>query len=202
MKPSPAESTRPLVAGTICPAILTGMLIGHAWPLWTGRTIVLRAQPVDPRDLFRGEFVRLDTPLTNVVTGVDGCPPAGALVLPIVGDWPVGDLVGQVVYVQLEARGDLSAPGKPAEYSGISISARPVDGALNLRGRVTSRAWSHRNHLTITYGLDAFFMQEGTARSVEDAMRAGKRVQMEVAIGSSGRARIRNLIVEGAPLPR
>ncbi|HEV3486634.1 MAG TPA: GDYXXLXY domain-containing protein [Vicinamibacterales bacterium] len=57
-------------------------------------------------------------------------------------------------------------------------------------------------HLRISYGLDAFYMQEGTARAVEDAMPAGRPVQVDVAIAASGRARIRNLIVDGKPLPR
>jgi uncharacterized membrane-anchored protein len=76
---------------------------------------------------------------------------------------------------------------------------------MNLRGRIrsaTKTASDAPTTLRMDYGLDAFFMQEGTARPVEDAMRSGRPVQMEVAIASSGRARIRNLIVDGTPLPR
>ena len=56
--------------------------------------------------------------------------------------------------------------------------------------------------MVVNYGLDAFFMQEGTARPIEDAIRAGRNVQMDVAIAASGRARIRNLVVEGQEVGR
>jgi uncharacterized membrane-anchored protein len=45
-------------------------------------------------------------------------------------------------------------------------------------------------------------MQEGTARSVEDAMRERKRVQMEVAVAASGHARIRRLLIDGSQVDR
>jgi hypothetical protein len=36
----------------------------HAWPLWTGESALLPVTPIDPRDMFRGECVHLDTPAT------------------------------------------------------------------------------------------------------------------------------------------
>ena len=205
-----ASSARALVAGAICLAILGGMLVGHAWPLWAGRTVVLPARPVDPRDLFRGEFVRLDTPLAALAVAVarTGGSSQQPGVLPVVGSWPSEKIDGRVVYVQLRPRDP--APAAPAvpEYDAASISTQPVPGAINLRGRVHRSYESdgiqaaHVERVRISYGLDAFYMQEGTARAVEDAMRAGRPVQMEVAIAASGRARIQNLIVDGKPLPR
>jgi len=46
-------------AGALCLTVLIWMLVSHAWPVWTGETIYLRARPVDPRDLFRGDYVVL-----------------------------------------------------------------------------------------------------------------------------------------------
>lgn len=202
-----APSTRALLAGAMCLAILGGMLVGHAWPLWTGRTVVLPVRPVDPRDLFRGEFVRLDTPIAAVGIARSGGTTTQADVLPVVGSWPLENTAGRVVYVQLAPRDSAPVGGAP-EYRAVSISVRSVPGAINLRGRVHWTEAMDRSDRTtvdrvrIDYGLDAFYMQEGTARPVEDAMRAGRPVQMEVAIASSGRARIRNLIVDGKPLQR
>jgi hypothetical protein len=165
------------------------MLVGHAWPLWTGDIVVLSARPVDPRDLFRGEFVRLDTPATTVTIARPGAPRPERAAIPTVGPWPDEKLLGRIVFVQLAARPDGGTP----EYEAVSISREPIAGAVNLRGRVRSVP-SDTNVIRIHYGLDAFFMQEG--------MRAGRRVQMEVAVARSGRARIRNLIIDGTPLPR
>ena len=76
----------------------------------------------------------------------------------------------------------------------VTVSMAPVANALNLRGRVQHGS---NTTLAVDYGLDAFYMQEGTARPVEDALRSGRRVQMEVAIAKSGQARIRALLVDG-----
>ena len=72
---------------------------------------------------------------------------------------------------------------------------------MNLRGRVT-RQQADSGVLTIDYGLDSYFMQEGTAKPVEDAMRERKRVQMEIAVAVSGHARIRRLLIDGRPVDR
>ena len=102
-------------------------------------------------------------------------------------------LVGRVVYTQIETRVD------PGESRPVSISSEPLAGRLNLRGRIT---WYEAggDRLNVDYGLDSYFMQEGKARLVEDALRQRRRVQMQVAIASSGHARIQRLLVDGVPV--
>jgi uncharacterized membrane-anchored protein len=192
------SSVRALIGGAVCLAILGGMIVGHAWPLWTGRVVLMKAVPVDPRDLFRGEYVRLSTPANSLIVAQR---PASSLSngagVPVVGQWwdnAEGErdrqMRGSLVYVQL-------APAEGAEYNAGTISRTPVEGAVNLRGRIRSAAGGT---MRVDYGLDAFYMQEGTARPVEDAIRANRNVQMEVAIAASGRARIRNLLIDGTPV--
>ena len=100
-------------------------------------------------------------------------------------------LRGRYVYVQLAAQAS-------GEYAPASVSLRPVSGATNLRGLVTRGLNSGELHLD--YGIDAFYMQEGHSQVVEQASRDGRRVQVQVAIAKSGRARIRRLLVDGAPV--
>jgi hypothetical protein len=193
---------RTLLAGAVCLAILSGMMVLHAWPLWTGQAAVLPVTPIDPRDLFRGEFVRLNTPATALVVTTGAAPtPEGSVVVRPLGDsWSATPsdysarflaLRGKPVYVQLERRDDTG------EHHPVTVSDRPVSGALNLRGRVN---WSDDTTLHVDYGLDAYFMQEGTAKPVEDALRNQRKVQMEIAVADSGRARIRRLLVDGVPV--
>jgi uncharacterized membrane-anchored protein len=188
------QSVGAVAAGVVCLAILGGMIVGHAWPLWTGRTVLLRVRPVDPRDLFRGEFVRLDLPATDlIVTPADAAPVPDGVPVRALGNWPQYAKRGAVVYVQLEpVSGTL-------EHQAVSISAAPVEDAVNLRGRVRR---SGNESVSVDYGLDAFYMQEGTARPVEDAIRENRVVHMEVAVAASGGARIRNLLVDGTPVVR
>ena len=76
MTPNLSLPTRAVVAGAICLAILGGMVVGHAWPLWTGRTVTMKVTPVDPRDLFRGEYVRLGMAANRLRVGAAGVSPA------------------------------------------------------------------------------------------------------------------------------
>jgi uncharacterized membrane-anchored protein len=199
-----SQALRAVLAGAVCLSILCGVLMVHAWPLWTGQSILLPVTPIDPRDLFRGEFVRLNTPATRLFVRPDGQELPGALFVAPVGSWwsevPSNpsdryvSLAGRVVYVQLEPRGEAG------EWQPVSISIEPVADRANLRGRITR--YDQGDVLTVQYGLDSYFMQEGTAKPVEDALRMGRRVQMEVAITPSGHARIRRLLVDGVPVGR
>ena len=209
---------RALSAGAICLSILSGMIVLHSWPLWFGQAALLPVTPIDPRDPFRGEYVQLNTPATNlfIQTGDrgpgagdrgrgtrPGVAPVAAVAVTPVGDWwdrlPAATdwkrhraIYGMTIYVQLEPQGGAG------EYHAVSASDRPVPGPLNLRGRVHSLYAA--NSLRVSYGLDSYFMQEGTAKPVEDALRNGRKVQMEIAVADTGRARIRRVLVDGVPV--
>ena len=194
MNPSHAfdsPSLRALAAGAACILILSGMIVLHAWPLWTGTPVILPVEPVDPRDMFRGEYVRISTPATRLVTGSSVSPSDRRLaVMPLGPGWEKRTIPPDVAYVQLEPS---AASG---EWRPVSVSLDPVAGRTNLRGRVVHYDADSRS-LSLDYGLDRYYMQEGTARPVEDAVRQNKHVQMEIAVAASGRARIRRLLVDG-----
>ena len=200
-----SQQLRTLLAGVVCLSILSGVLVVHAWPLWTGQSVLLPVTPAERRDLSRGESVRLDTPATRLAVRTDGGAPAGTLAVTPLGSWWTAlpsdqsdrkrALAGRPVYVQLEPRGDAG------ESTPVSISSEPVEGRINLRGRIR-RYGPEDQHLEIDYGLDNYFVEEGTAKPVEDALRAGRRIQMEIAVASSGHARIRRLLVDGVTVGR
>jgi len=196
-----SATARTLLAGAVCLSILSGVLVVHAWPLWTGQSVLLPVTPVDPRDLFRGEYVRLGTPATRVAVRPGVPAQSGVLIVDTADSW-WDDLIartvpmaGRTIYVQLETRGE-SGESQP-----VSISGTPLSGRMNLRGRIANYQ-ANTSSLTIDYGLDSYFMQEGSARRVEDAMRERKRVQMEVAVSAAGQARIRRLLIDGRPVDR
>jgi len=198
-----AASTRALCAGAVCLVIIGGMLVGHAWPLWTGHDVVMDAT-VDGRQMWApGEYVRLSTAAAILTTGqavandeVKRTP------VRAIEPWVTSNprerpnsvdhqLRGKTVYVQL-------TPGTAGEYAPVSVSLRPVDGAVNLRG-VVARALTS-GELRVQYGIAAFYLQEGKAAGIERAFREKRRVQIQVAIATSGHARIRNLLIDGVPV--
>jgi uncharacterized membrane-anchored protein len=189
-----ALPARVIVAGAICLTILGGMIVGHAWPLWTGRTVTMKVTPVDPRDPFRGEFVRLGTAANRLRVAAAGLPPTGdtRIVVRPLGDGLEDPTRGSVVYVQLQ-------PAATGDYLPATISTTPVADALNLRGRIR---YVNQRDLEVDYGLDAYYVQEGTGPVLEQALRDGRNVQIEVAIAASGRSRIRWLLVDGVRVGR
>lgn len=196
-----SASTRTVLAGAICLAIVGGMLVGHAWPLWTGRTVVLAATVNTTERRAPGEYVRLSTAADALRIGAPTNTRDEGTLVRAIDPWVKqepgrrGDLDrrlrGKTVYVQLD-------PNADGEYAPVSVSLKPVAGAVNLRGIVTRPSGPSALH--IQYGIDAFYMQEGQPELLEKALREKHKVQMEVAIAASGRARIRRLLVDGAPV--
>ena len=184
---------RAVVAGATCLLILAGMIVGHAWPLWTGRVVTMKVVPMDPRDLFRGEYVHLETAATRLYRQGAAIPPnpSWSSVQPLDRVFEESRQ-GSILYVQL-------APSASGDYVPVSVSLKPQPGSLNLRGRTK---YLGGTQLNVDYGLDAFYMQEGKGRRVEDAIRQRRNVQMKVAIASSGQPRIKTLLIDGVPVDR
>ena len=89
--------------------------------------------------------------------------------------------IGSPVYVVLEQRGDVWAARK-------YLSARPPEGDLYIQGEIG-------NARQIDFGIDTYFVPEGTGHIIERA----RDVKVEVAVSSSGKATIRDVIVDGKP---
>src|SRR5262245_51439719 len=54
---------------------LAAMIVLRAFPLLTGDAILVRVVPVDPRDLFRGDYVTLGYEFSRVPPGgIEGLP--------------------------------------------------------------------------------------------------------------------------------
>ena len=168
---------------------LVGMIASHAMVLHNGREVVLRTEPVDPRDLFRGDYVTLR------YEGISTVP------YTLVED-RVPLEVGDRVYVSLakdEAGWQVSAVHE----------ARPATDAPVMRGRITRIRPAPRRRgtdgemeitgprtLHIRYGIESYFVPEGKGQDLEQ-LRDEERLQVRVALASSGRAVIKGLLLDG-----
>lgn len=227
---------RVLVSGAVCLVILIAMLVINAWPLWYGQSIYLKVQPVDPRDLMRGDYVTLSYPISRLCVSAQTRSTAtqpndrffqGPSEVPVkgIGDWFrtsakddfVGyygsrwdSLRGKTLYLQLE-RVAAEDSRIPASYRPVSLSDAPVAGAVNLRGTVISAYGAYHPDgrrfdsdvlsVQMNYGIDAWFVQEGQGRKIEERIRANrwtsdKAVYAEIAVLPGGTARVRRLIGE------
>ena len=184
---------RAAVAGVFSVAVLGGSLVMHAWPLWTGRPMLLRVRPVDPRDPFRGEYVWLAMQEQQLAL-TDTAGNAGVRVRPLGSWWKPGlgypetlRLRDRPMFVQFEPRQE----GALAVSHAVSISDAPVAGTLNLRGLVQ---YGGDTVIVLNYGLDAFYVQEGRAGNIQSELRVDRPVYAEVMVASNGRARLRRLL--------
>lgn len=155
-------------------AVLAGMIVIEALPLYIGQRVVLRTVPVDPRDFFRGDYVILNYDVNRTpLEGIAGEVAAGRAWQP--------NLEGRTVFVPLEAEEDgIHFRGGPPSLD------RPTRQPY-LRGRVV------RGRLE--FGIEAYYVQEGSGRHWE-RIRNDRKLSAEVAVAPRGKAKLVRLIME------
>jgi uncharacterized membrane-anchored protein len=161
--------------------VLAAMVIDRVQLLKSGREITLPIVPVDPRDLFRGEYVRLGYPVSTVpVRLLEGPPPAE----------------NATFYVVLERKPDdvwqsvKMASAMPQETSPdrIVLKARaahgwPASGAADAS-------------VQVRYGIESYFVPEGQGHKLE-ALAREKKLAALVAVDGRGNAAIKGLVIDG-----
>ncbi len=161
---------------------LLWMALSREYIVQTGEVIKIQTAPIDPRDLFRGDFVRLEYDLSVL--------PASLLDV-YLADQELKK--GQVVYVTLQkdSRG-LVMP--------LSVSdTKPNGNKLYMKGRLT-RNWAKNKYgsstLELKYGIEQYFVEQGRGIDIEN--RRGRRNElqtpmiMHVALSGSGAAVIKD----------
>lgn len=153
-------------------AVLLGMIGMKAATLIAGETILLRVRPVDPRDLFRGDYVILSYDFSRPSNIVGLSSRAFG-----------GESAGRIVYVPLTKE-----PGSSNHWHAGQVTTTRPAGGVFLQGRLTG-GW------TVECGIESYFVQEGKGRMYEDAIRAG-RLYAEIAVNSDGQAVLKGLKIE------
>jgi uncharacterized membrane-anchored protein len=155
--------------------ILLGMIVLRAIPLVTGKTVLVRVQPVDPRDLFRGDYVIQSYPFSRVPQqGIEGLSEKER------GNWT--KMEGRTVYVPLVPD---SVPG---HWRGDKATVvKPATGPF-LKGQM-------QRYGPIQFGIESYYVQEGGGHQYEQAIR-NRRLSAELAVTSSGQAALRGLKIE------
>jgi uncharacterized membrane-anchored protein len=177
------ERTLLLVGIAIQLFVLVGMIGLRAATLMTGETVLLRIVPVDPRDLFRGDYVTLSYEFSRIPSqGIAGLPTRQH------DRYDHHDeQQGQTIYVSLVPEED----GKHYRAERYSIDP-PADG-LYLRGTISG-------YDRIQYGIDSYYVEEGTGRKYEEAARH-RQLSAEVAIAPDGKAVLRGLHIDAEQAP-
>jgi uncharacterized membrane-anchored protein len=165
-----------LVAAVAFQVIVLVAMIGlRLTLLLTGETLLVRVVPVDPRDLFRGDYVVLGYEFSRVPpAGIDGL--SGSY-----GQWKQ-EWLGRTVYVTLAPEPD----GKHWRAERFSIS-QPAGGKY-LSGRLVAPG-------RLEFGIESYYLQEGKGKGYEQAMR-NRRLSAQIAVSGDGHAALRGLRIE------
>ena len=183
----------PLWRGLAAIVLLCGLILAlvesRASILRSGTEIRLATAPLDPRDLFRGDYVILSYRISTLE--------------PAKLDGDRSFERNQTVFVRV-------APGADglAEAKGVYLSRPPAPaGGVVLEGKVVSTAAcavnpngdqdcnAGRSAIRVEYGLESYFVPEGTGRAIETTER--KRLEIVAAVSSSGQAAIKRLLIDG-----
>ena len=167
-------------------AVLGAMLWERIAVLQSETVITLKARPLDPRDMFRGDYVIL----TYDISRHRSREPAGA------------DGAQERFYRWLRTDHAWVVVTQTPEGWAISEATieRPdalPDGAVLLRAaRSTFRRSRDELEHWLDYGIERFYVPEGAGRALEDMIGEG-RITVDVAVADNGAAGIKALRVDG-----
>jgi uncharacterized membrane-anchored protein len=151
--------------------LIFGGFIGFKeYTLRTGQEVLLKTLPVDPRDLFRGDYVILTYDINTIDTNTLSYD---------VSDFKIHDTVYAILDIDDDTIGTLSALEKKKPSENIFI-----------KGRVTN---IFQNTLHIEYGIESYFVEEGKGRNIE---RNLGEIYTKIAVDNFGNAVIRSLVLD------
>jgi uncharacterized membrane-anchored protein len=156
--------------------VLAYMAGEREWIVRYGTVVRLQTAPLDPRDPFRGNYVRLDYAINHVSASLlrgtltNACAAGRA---PKLQDKPL--------YAVLQSADDCITG---LEY----VTDRKPATGLFLRGKVERYWYSGQGVIPLQYGIEAYFVQEDKAKALEERRRRdGIQVPLEMDVAVSRR---------------
>ena len=151
-----------LISAAVIAALQIGFLSwtisGRATVLRDGREVLLKVQPVDPRDLLRGDYVILGYDISNLPVELFKAVPAGE-----------PDYSTKPVWVVLRKGTDSVFHPASAALDRLELKDIQPDDVV-IRG--TTNAWPVGGGIVfVQYGLERFYLPEGAGKQIEEDMR-------------------------------
>jgi uncharacterized membrane-anchored protein len=171
-----------LVAG-VQTAALGYMIESRASILRSGRDVLLKTVPVDPRDLLRGDYVILSYDISRLQPEL------------FKGDTPKQSEEAKV-YVRLERQLNGFWAATEASFAPLS----PAGDSVVLRSLpFTYYPSSALSSVNVEYGIERFYVPEGEGRTLEEARNA-EALSVNIRVDAKGKAQIREIAVNGSPV--
>lgn len=170
--------------------IFSGFIVNKEYTLRTGTEVLLKTAPVDPNDLFRGEYVTLNYEISNL---------------------NIAELQAEETYFDYNDRIYLSLELKEGYGVPKKIYANPPENELYIAGKVKDVVYEWGNseeigsgedagikELRVDYGIESYFVPEGKGMEIEGKQWTEEQaVTVKIAIDKRGNALIKSLLIDG-----
>lgn len=180
-----------IIAVGLQAAIILFIVIYKVLILTGGTSVMLGIEPVDPRDILRGDYVTFQYEISSVSYYY-------------LRDKSVRN--GDTVYVVLEKYSyndnwnATSVTTKKPEVGEIFIMGKVVSGAETNTLDPAGRNTSSRDDLRIAYGIEQYFIPEGSGSDFNHLANTDK-VSALVKLDENGNAALDKLFVNDKPWP-
>ncbi|WP_127598765.1 GDYXXLXY domain-containing protein [Nitratireductor alexandrii] len=165
-----------LAAALLQIGFLAWMIQARADILRHGWEVRLKVEPVDPRDLLRGDYVRLGYGISVLPKTLFSTPPAGTLA------------EGAIVLVDVQA--DEKGLFQPVAMHLPQGAPPPDEKSVRLRGALRSGLSPATDRVRLRYGIERFYLPEGEGRAIEADMRK-RSFYVIAAVSAAGQAQIK-----------
>lgn len=172
MKRKRLPSKRFLLSLLIPILVLSSMLIKPVSTMLKGENVTLATVPVDPRDLLYGDYVTLDLEIEEVDVNK-----LNKELKDYVKEHEYGKEIPVYVYLYQDEYGIFHVNNVSMKHPVESFS----DG-LYIKGKMTpyinDNSWNEeaefKETVTVDYGIDRFYVEEGTGLELENQSRKGQ----------------------------
>jgi len=184
---------------------LGAMIWDRATLLSSENLVTLKTRPIDPRDIFRGDYVILNYEINFLEIGKIG------------GDTDFSS--GDKIYVELAPEDETwtaiaawrASPSEPGNNKIIRGRVGYISAERSIQSAPDSETAEDTNSalrdvpcptcstVNVTYGIESYFVPEGEGRELEKERNAGA-LTIDVALGKDGTAAIRRLRINGEPV--
>ncbi|GEM_PF-251009 len=175
MKINLSLSVKFLIAVAVQLVIAMGLVVFNASLLARGAEVLLPIEPFDPRDLLRGDYVTLQYEISRIKND-------------LIIDESQSIKRNDIVYLVLEKKNNY--------WIAKSLTRNEPDQGIFIKGNVKS-VYAYNSTISITYGIEQYFVPEGTGGELEKKMRS-QQAFAKVVVDKNGKAILKDIVFVNA----
>jgi uncharacterized membrane-anchored protein len=171
-----------LVLALVQIGFLSWIIAGRAAILRNGKEVLLKVEPVDPRDLLRGDYISLNNNISRIP-------------VKLIANVPQGKFTSDDTSIVVRLKKGADGYWQPTTAWFGQAPAPAGQDEADIAGRVVE-GWGLRDvDATIApdYGIDRFYLPEGEGVAIQDDMRV-RPFGIKLALAADGTAQIKALM--------